>query len=106
MKNKVQPRISPVTAELKFPSVCLIIEIEVVGASYLVAIANEYPIGRVRGLKYRKNSADSLWSSSLDWFFEGSEWQETGARQKAFTVWIARSSQQSRRGRDSHRSTT
>jgi hypothetical protein len=28
---------------------------------------------------YRKNSADSLWSSSLDWFFEGSEWQETGA---------------------------
>ena len=43
-KNKVQPRIWPVTAEMTFPSVCLSIEIEVVGASYFVRIANGYPI--------------------------------------------------------------
>ena len=33
----------------------------------------------IRTLTYRKNSENSLWSSILDWFFEGSEWRETGA---------------------------
>ena len=28
---------------------------------------------------YRKNSENSLWSSILDWFFEGYEWWEDGA---------------------------
>jgi hypothetical protein len=44
-------------------------------------IVGSHPGNKYTGRSHRKNSADSLWSSSLDWFFEGSEWQETRVSQ-------------------------